>query len=993
MVRGPAKTILSMTAVAMLASLAITPSVMAAETSAGTNLTFIGSSTCEGGHGVMCAVNLGPDNLVPGAKFTYPAEMDKTTYTDRKTYTVPDTYEGKHIKSISLKGYINYGDLKVTPGATLVYSFYRYYAETQLGEEGAKYTTLVNIDCQHGQPEEKCSGQSIYADSVGGDDSEPNWSKSNTIKFNQVVTTGDDYSTNTHTFYRNYDPSDMTALGTDSNMDDVIDAPDEPTRDGYVFDGWWTRTSGGIQVEDGHKASEYSGLTADQSFYAHWKETEKSWTVTFDTDGGDPVPSQKVEDGMTATRPSPDPTKEGYTFAGWYTGGKYPREFDFSTPITADTTVHAKWEEAKPAQHTVTFNTNGGSSVPEQKVDDGAKAVKPADPTKTDYKFAGWYKDSGLSETYDFSTPVTGDLTLYAKWDEAKPAPVMHAVTFVPDNGQMIAGQSIEDGKTVTKPANPTKKGYEFDGWYTDKKFTEEYDFSTPVTKDLTLYAKWTAVKPDKPTPSQHTVTFDTNGGSTISPVTVEDGKPVAKPTDPTRTGYKFAGWFTDAKLTVGYDFSKPVTSDLTLFAEWEKDDSGTTTPPTVTQHTVTFDTDGGTTISPVKVDDGKPVGKPADPSKDGYEFAGWYTDSKHVTGYDFTKPVTSDLTLYAKWTRGGVKPTTPAKKHTVSFDTNGGSIISPIEVNDGDTLNVKDPTRTGYKFAGWYTDEKLTAPFDPATHITSDLTLYAKWDENKPSKGSFTVTFDAGDGVTVESQTVTEGDTLDKPADPTKPGYTFAGWYTDSTLTKPYDFSQPVDQDLTLYGKWNENAHKDSSTHTVTFNTNGGTNIDPVKVQEGEQVKKPADPTRDGFTFAGWYADDTYATPFDFTSTITSDLTLYAKWDARKFTITLDPGNGQPTQQLQVENGQLATLPDAPTRDGYTFDGWYTDKGYRNRFDPKQRITGDMTLYAKWTPTTAQAARLAATGIGFGLLGIGIILLTIVGVGTLLTRRRLTRR
>ena len=139
------------------------------------------------------------------------------------------------------------------------------------------------------------------------------------------------------------------------------------------------------------------------------------YTVTFDTDGGSSIDSQLVIEGRKATRPETDPTKSGYVFKNWYADEELTTLFDFDSEIETNTTVYAKWAEL----FTVTFNSNGGSEVASQSVEDGTLATEPETPTKDDYTFDGWYKEDALTTEFDFTTDViTEDTTLYAKWAE-----------------------------------------------------------------------------------------------------------------------------------------------------------------------------------------------------------------------------------------------------------------------------------------------------------------------------------------------------------------------------------------------------------------------------------------------------------------------------------------------------------------------------------------------------------------------------------------------
>jgi len=218
-----------------------------------------------------------------------------------------------------------------------------------------------------------------------------------------------------------------------------------------------------------------------------------TYTVTFDANGHGTAPApQTVLSGNTATEPTA-PTAAGWIFGGWYKEAACTNAFDFSTPITADITLYAKWTEEgttpTPTTYTVTFDANGHGTAPTtQTVEEGKTATKPADPTETGWVFGGWYREAACTNAFDFSTPITGDITLYAKWTVAT-----YTVTFDANgHGTAPAAQTVEHGKTATKPANPTAGGWTFKGWYTEAACTNAFDFSTAITGNITLYAKWT---------------------------------------------------------------------------------------------------------------------------------------------------------------------------------------------------------------------------------------------------------------------------------------------------------------------------------------------------------------------------------------------------------------------------------------------------------------------------------------------------------------------
>ncbi|MBR4164336.1 MAG: InlB B-repeat-containing protein, partial [Solobacterium sp.] len=189
----------------------------------------------------------------------------------------------------------------------------------------------------------------------------------------------------------------------------------------------------------------------------------------------------------------------------------------------------------------------------------------------------------------------------------------------------------VKPGNTVTEPLEPSEKGYTFGGWYTEPECTNEYDFSTPVNSNMILYAKWYAdVK----------VNFDVQGhGYAPSTQTIPYGGTAEEPYNPSAYGYTFDGWYTEPECTTLYDFSKEVKGDTTLYAKWLADGI------------VTFDVQGhGTAPEAQQIKYGKTATEPEDPTEEGYTFVEWFTDSACTTTYDFSTPVTGDITLYAKW-------------------------------------------------------------------------------------------------------------------------------------------------------------------------------------------------------------------------------------------------------------------------------------------------------------------------------------------------------
>ena len=292
---------------------------------------------------------------------------------------------------------------------------------------------------------------------------------------------------------------------------------------------------------------------------------------------------------------------------------------------------------------TVTFDSLGGSKVPSQKIVSGGTAEKPQDPEKQDFIFDGWFTDTDCTEEYSFSNKVTKSFTLYAKWKQDElpvepPEDIFFTVTF-DANGHGVAPdpQTIKQGLTATQPAPLSEDGFTFGGWYKDSACTDEFDFSTPITADITLYAKWV----EDTSETYFTVWFDSRGGNEIYARRVVSGSAVAPPADPVREGFTFAGWYSAEGEE--FDFSKPVNSDLTLYAKWVEDTSET-------YFTVEFDSRGGNAVYAQEVISGGKAVKPADPVREGFTFTGWFTDEETKNAYDFNTTIDGDIKLYAGW-------------------------------------------------------------------------------------------------------------------------------------------------------------------------------------------------------------------------------------------------------------------------------------------------------------------------------------------------------
>lgn len=302
----------------------------------------------------------------------------------------------------------------------------------------------------------------------------------------------------------------------------------------------------------------------------------------------------------------------------------------------------------------ITFNSNGGSIVKDQLINQGELAKKPVDPTKEGYTFVEWQYNN---KTFNFATKIERDITLIAKWQEVNGKVEMITIKFETDGGSTISNQIIQKGEKATIPEEPTKEGYTFKGWYHNDK---EYNFDTPVNENIEIVAKWEqktekepikdnnsnsnnskkeeTTKEEKPAEKKYTITFNSNGGSSVASQTVNEGAKASKPSNPTRSGYTFNGWLLNGS---NYDFNTPVKSNITLIATWKE--------VKLNRYTVTFDSNGGSPISSETVVEGNKVTQPSNPTKEGYTFNSWTLNG---SSYNFNNAVKDNITLVAKWTQ-----------------------------------------------------------------------------------------------------------------------------------------------------------------------------------------------------------------------------------------------------------------------------------------------------------------------------------------------------
>jgi uncharacterized repeat protein (TIGR02543 family) len=635
--------------------------------------------------------------------------------------------------------------------------------------------------------------------------------------------------------------------------------------------------------------------------------------ITFDSQGGSAVSTQYALSGYKALIPA-DPTRSNYVFSGWYKEAEYTTPWNFDTDVVESAiTLYAKWT---PTLYSITYVLDGNavsSSNPANYTIE-TPTFTLNNPVRTGYTFTGWTGSNGT--TADTSVSIahgsTGNKTYTANWTINS-----YTVEFNSQGGSAVASQTIPYNGKVTEPATePTRAGYYFYGWFKEADCTNEWDFGVDVlgTANVTLYAKWSII-PD------HAVHFDPQGGSAVSSEYVQEGNKATTPTDPTRAGYTFGGWYREASCTNAWNFGTDVvTSEIKLYAKW-----------TINTYTITYNLDGGSVSSanPMSYTVTTAAITLNNPTKTNYTFAGWTGSNGTIaeTSVSIAHGSTGDKTYASNWT---------PVSYTITYNLDGGTASSnPTSYNvETAAFTLNTPTKTGYTFTGWTGTDVTTAETSVsiAHGSTGDKTYTANWTIN-----TYVVTFNSQGGSEVAAQSIQYNDKVVEPADPTLTGYYFDGWFKDAACYNAWDFG--VDavwaEDVTLYAKWTTIV-----IHVVTFNSQGGSYEGTEHVEHGNNATAPAVPTRVGYTFGGWYTEAYCINAWDFGTAITSAVKLYAKWTINTYTVTFVDYNGTQLSQQTVNYGSRATAPTSPPRTGYTFNGW--DKAFNY-------VTRDLTVTAKY--------------------------------------------
>jgi uncharacterized repeat protein (TIGR02543 family) len=715
------------------------------------------------------------------------------------------------------------------------------------------------------------------------------------------------------------------AFETASSLKDVYFLGNAPGYVGYnAFNGLAagatahiTSAATGFGVED-----TWNGLIVERA--------PESYTVTFDSKSGSNVSAGSFVTGGSIDIPF-DPTRAGYSFIGWSaTDGGNAVTFPYSPGVTDDITLYALWS----ADYSYEFNEQEGSHVPGGTFKAGGNIQTPPSPVRPGYTFMGWSATlGGPSITFPYSPGVTQDITLYAKWSANN-----YTVTFDSLGGTPVSDQSFTTGGTVDAPTPPTRAGYTFEGWSaTNGGSAISFPYSPSATQQITLYALWSG--------SRHTVTFNSKGGSSIGSGSFVSGGSINYSASPSSTQF-----FNDALPEDA--FIVQLDDQVHMGNEVSTSESGWVNQVRYYR----FSGDDSAISASVWSSEGVLLGSQL--------FAGGTESGWQSVTLDEPVYISANETFYVSV----LTPSTPYGVGGTNVQPNAGSwsligyaASGPedsfvlIDGAEGvftlvdlvfETESVPTPTRAGYTFLGWSaTDGGSVISFPYTPGVTEDITLYANW-----SRLTYDVTFDSKSGSSVADTVFDADGSIAAPTPPTREGYVFLGWSaTDGGSTVSFPYSPGVAEDITLYAIWT------LDTYTVTFNSNGGDDVDTDSFVFNGSVSEPLAPTLDGYTFLGWSATNGGAAiSFPYTPGVTEDITLYALWSAESYTVTFNSMGGDDVADLTFIADGSFLAPADPARAGYTFVGWsVTEEGSAISFPYTPGVTEDILLFALWSANT----------------------------------------
>ena len=394
-------------------------------------------------------------------------------------------------------------------------------------------------------------------------------------------------------------------------------------------------------------------------------------------------------------------------------------------------------------------------------------------------------------------------------------------------------------------------------------------------------------------------ISFDTDGGSSIDAITQDYNTEVTVSAVPVKEGYIFLGWDKTVPKMMP-------TENVTLKALWG----------TGTQYSVYFDTDGGSSVNTLVLSAGETISEPEAPTRAESSFQYWTLNGEK---YVFGVMPAENIVLKAKW---------KLNQYSIIFDTDGGSEVAKITADYGTPVNAPEvPTKAGYVFQYWALDGKN---YSFTTIPSGDITLKAVW-----AVKQYTISFDTDGGSEIASISLVSGTPVTAPENPIKVGYTFQCWTLNG---EKYVFGVMPAEDILLKAVWV------SDYSTISFDTDGGSEVAGITEIRGASVSAPGAPTKIGYTFLYWTLD---GKEYTFTVMPAENIALKAMWKINQYTITFDTDGGSAISAIKGDYGFVVTAPANPVKDGYTFVKW-------DSAIPAKIPAGDLTIKAVWAKNYA---------------------------------------
>ena len=758
-----------------------------------------------------------------------------------------------------------------------------------------------------------------------------------------------------------------------------ITAPTTPTYTGYNFVHWYEEGTSDATPYDFSQA-----LPADASptktLKAKWSPI--SYKIYYKN-----VDGSTITDGEFVTKTYDSTvtlnvavTKTGYKFDGWFTDdATFNNPYDGTTDIAStqddDKNIYAKWT---PITYYIKYELDGHAANIDRKEKTYGSSYTLPTPTRVaeGYKFDGWFKENTHTNAYDgqsdLSDTQNDEITIYARWQAQ--------ITYNANNhGTTPTAVYVILGQKTQLPSMTNVIGWTFDtvnSWYgesTCQNLVGQAGTDYTVTAPKTLFAKWKE--------NEYSIIYNKNGGewktsghhkatrSYTENLTLPTSADIEKviSTD----AYEFAGWWTLDGTTTGNWGTQVVTipantdANTEVFAKWKS--------------TVSFNTNGhGTAPASVEITGSTQI-KLEGLTADGYVFGGWYdgenwSTSNKVGDKDETVTFTGPKILYAKWT-----PIT----YTIIYKTNEGTLPSGTDESFtktyGDPKTLASPSKTGYKFAGWFIDNNT---FKNRYYGNSDLSItqgdtkeiFANW-APITYKINYSIPNDIKATAPAQYEKTYKGNYT--PANPTNipTGYRFVSWHTASPYTDANkytgntDLSTTENDNITIYSKWEV---------SFTYNSNGhGTapTSEWVEYQKEVTIASPTEATG-GFGFDGWFSESTGGTSYGAIGakyTVNAPAIAYAHWTEKSFDIIYHNINASdyksgytaPTSRKYSESKTLPKAEDVQ-RVGYDHDGWYENDGLTGNkiTQTPANYAGKKEYWIKWKEKTYKINYMVNEGV-----------------------------